>query len=115
LARISVLGEQTHEFDGAVSALDVLRSIDPRPKGVISAKVNGALTDLSALVEDGSVVEFVIGSSPDGLSVIRHSTAHVMAQAVLELYPGAKYAIGPSIADGFYYDFELPDIQPFAE
>ncbi len=115
MANISVLGGQTHEFDGVVSALEVLRSIDPRPTGVIAAKVNGALRDLSAVVEDGSVVEFVIGSSPDGLSVIRHSTAHVMAQAVLELYPGAKYAIGPSIADGFYYDFELPDNQRFSD
>ncbi len=115
LTKISVLGESVHEFEGAVTVLDVLRSIDPRPAGVISAKVNGTLTDLSTMVSDGSVVEFVSAGSPDGLSVIRHSTAHVMAQAVLELYPGAKYAIGPSIADGFYYDFELPENQRFTD
>ncbi len=115
LTKISVLGESVHEFEGAVTVLDVLRSIDPRPAGVISAKVNGTLTDLSTLVSDGSVVEFVSAGSPDGLSVIRHSTAHVMAQAVLELYPGAKYAIGPSITDGFYYDFELPENQRFTD
>ena len=115
MTKISVLGESVHEFEGAVTVLDVLRSIDPRPAGVISAKVNGTLTDLSTLVSDGSVVEFVSAGSPDGLSVIRHSTAHVMAQAVLELYPGAKYAIGPSITDGFYYDFELPENQRFTD
>ena len=51
----------------------------------------------------------VTGSSDKGREVLRHSTAHLMAQAVFDLFPGAKYAIGPAIADGFYYDFELPD------
>ena len=50
-----------------------------------------------------------MASDDDGLHVLRHSTAHVMAQAVCDLYPGAKYAIGPPIEDGFYYDFELPE------
>ncbi len=50
----------------------------------------------------------VTPDSPEGREVLRHSTAHVMAQAVVDLFPGAKYAIGPAIADGFYYDFELP-------
>src|SRR6266581_8055026 len=53
-------------------------------------------------------VEPVLAGEPDGLRVLRHSTAHVMAQAVCDLYPGAKYAIGPPIEDGFYYDFDLP-------
>ncbi len=53
-------------------------------------------------------VAIITPDSDDGREVLRHSTAHVMAQAVSDLFPGAKYAIGPAIADGFYYDFELP-------
>ena len=54
-------------------------------------------------------MSIVTPDTADGREVLRHSTAHVMAQAVTDLFPGAKYAIGPAIEDGFYYDFELPD------
>ena len=60
-------------------------------------------------------VAIVTADSDDGREVLRHSTAHVMAQAVTDLFPGAKYAIGPAIADGFYYDFELPDGRHFSD
>src|SRR5438094_804115 len=78
------------------------------PPGVVGARADGQLVDLS-WVPDGDVeVTPVSSSEPDGLYVLRHSTAHVMAQAVCDLFPGAKYAIGPPIEDGFYYDFDLP-------
>ncbi len=73
----------------------------------VCARVDGVLTDLSSAVDRDATVEPVLASEPDGLQVLRHSTAHVMAQAVCDLYPGAKYAIGPPIQDGFYYDFDL--------
>jgi threonyl-tRNA synthetase len=78
------------------------------PGDAVCARVDGRLVDLSWPVEDDVSVEPVMPTEPDGLHVLRHSTAHVLAQAVCALYPGAKYAIGPPIEDGFYYDFDLP-------
>jgi threonyl-tRNA synthetase len=74
----------------------------------IAARVDGTLVDLSFVPSADAKVEPVLASQPDGLQVLRHSTAHIMAQAVCDLWPGAKYAIGPAVDDGFYYDFELP-------
>lgn len=78
------------------------------PPVAIAARFEGDLVDLSHVPgRDGEAVPVVAGDA-DGLHVLRHSTAHVMAQAVCDLWPGARYAIGPAIDDGFYYDFELP-------
>jgi threonyl-tRNA synthetase len=74
----------------------------------IAARVDGTLVDLSFVPPADAKVEPVLAGQPEGLQVLRHSTAHVMAQAVCDLWPGAKYAIGPAIEDGFYYDFDLP-------
>ena len=76
-------------------------------KNAVAASVNDTLTDLSAELHDGDRVRIVTADSDDGRHVLRHSTAHVMAQAVIDLYPGAKYTIGPAIENGFYYDFDL--------
>jgi threonyl-tRNA synthetase len=84
-------------------------------KAALAAVVNGAEVDLSAQLPDGAEVSIVTAPTPAGRDVIRHSTAHVMAQAVLRLWPGARYAIGPSIEDGFYYDFELPGGAHFSD
>ncbi|MFI6480358.1 threonine--tRNA ligase [Nonomuraea sp. NPDC050663] len=78
---------------------------------VIAARVNGELRDLYEQVADGDVVEPVEVGSPDGRAIVRHSTAHVMAQAVQELFPEAKLGIGPPVENGFYYDFDVK--QPF--
>ena len=75
-------------------------------KEVVVCRVNGALKDLWTELADGDVVESVLISSPDGLAVLRHSTAHVMAQAVQEVYANTRLGIGPPIKDGFYYDFD---------
>ncbi|MBS4754122.1 threonine--tRNA ligase [Nocardioides sp. zg-ZUI104] len=75
---------------------------------VIAARVNGELKDLSYELLDGDAVEGVRIDSPDGLDILRHSTAHVLAQAVQQLWPEAKLGIGPPITDGFYYDFDVP-------
>src|SRR5205085_964662 len=71
--------------------------------------------DLNAPLPDGATVAIITRDTPEGRHVLRHSTAHVMAQAVASLWPGAKYAIGPAIEDGFYYDFDLPGGGSFSE
>lgn len=81
----------------------------PGERTVIAARVGGELKDLSYEVADGESVEPVEISSEDGLNILRHSTAHVMAQAVQELFPEAKLGIGPPIKDGFYYDFDVAE------
>ena len=75
-------------------------------KEIVVCKVNGQLKDLWTELAEGDVVEGVSISSPDGLAVLRHSTAHVMAQAVQEVYANTRLGIGPPIKDGFYYDFD---------
>ncbi|MEU9756127.1 threonine--tRNA ligase, partial [Streptomyces althioticus] len=76
-------------------------------RSIIAARVADELKDLSYQVQDGETVEGVEISSEDGLNILRHSTAHVMAQAVQELFPEAKLGIGPPVRDGFYYDFDV--------
>jgi threonyl-tRNA synthetase len=94
--------------DGA-TALDLAKAIGARlAKDAIAARINGQLTDLGARLASGDRVAIVTLASDDGRAVLRHSSAHVMAQAVVRLWPGAHYAIGPATGDGFYYDFELP-------
>ncbi len=73
---------------------------------MIAARVNGVAVDLSHSLHDGDTIELIDVSSEEGLSALRHSTSHVMAQAVQEIFPGTQVAIGPSIENGFYYDFE---------
>ena len=76
-------------------------------KAAISAVIDDKEVDLSTQLNDGNVVHIITVDSEAGRHVLRHSTAHVMAQAVLQMYPGAKYTIGPAIENGFYYDFDL--------
>ena len=90
-------GHDGHQGLGAV----------PGRRDVIAARVNGALKDLAYELQDGDEVEGVAIDSPDGHDILRHSTAHVMAQAVQDLYPDARLGIGPPIQDGFYYDFDV--------
>jgi threonyl-tRNA synthetase len=80
-------------------------------RAVIVARVNGELRDLSHVLAAGDELEPVTAEDPDGLAVLRHSTAHVLAQAVQDLHPDARLGIGPPIRDGFYYDFDVE--QPF--
>ncbi|MGC1209639.1 MAG: threonine--tRNA ligase, partial [Ornithinimicrobium sp.] len=80
-------------------------------RAVVVCRVDGELRDLSHELADGDVIEPVAIDSPDGLDVLRHSTAHVLAQAVQQTFPNAKLGIGPPIRDGFYYDFDVE--QPF--
>ena len=94
--------------DGA-TPLDAAKAIGPRlARAAVAAKVNDVLVDENVPLADGDVVSLVTLDSPEGIDVMRHTASHVMAQAVLRLFPGARYAIGPTIENGFYYDLELP-------
>ena len=76
-------------------------------RSVVVARINGELRDLATEVTDTDIVEAVLADSPEGLAVLRHSAAHVLAQAVQDLFPEAKLGIGPPVKDGFYYDFDV--------
>ena len=76
-------------------------------RSVVAMRVNGELKDLATTVTEADVVEPVTIDSPDGLAILRHSTAHVLAQAVQSVNPEAKLGIGPPVTDGFYYDFDV--------
>ncbi|MBM3659103.1 MAG: threonine--tRNA ligase [Actinobacteria bacterium] len=104
------------EVEPGTTPADVAASIGKRlAKDALAAKVDGEWWDLSRPLPGDARLEIVTPASDAGREVLRHSTAHVMAQAVTDLFPGAKYAIGPAIADGFYYDFELPGGAAFTE
>jgi threonyl-tRNA synthetase len=81
----------------------------------VAGELDGAPVDLSHVLLDGAKVRIITADAEEGRAVLRHSTAHVMAQAVLRLWPGTRYAIGPAIADGFYYDFDLPHRARFSD
>ena len=113
---VSLPDGSERELAGGSSAADLAAAIGPRlAADAVVAVVDGTERDLSAPLADGASVEIVTSSSDRGLHTIRHSTAHVLAQAVLDLYPGATFAIGPPIEHGFYYDFELPDGGTFTD
>ncbi|MFX0558783.1 threonine--tRNA ligase [Tepidibacillus infernus] len=98
------------EFDKGITIEDIAASISPGlKKKAIAGKVNGKLVDLYLPIEEDATVEVVTMDSEDGLEVYRHSSAHLLAQAVNRLYPGTKFGIGPVIEDGFYYDMDIPE------
>jgi threonyl-tRNA synthetase len=99
----------TRRLAAGATPADLAASIGPRlAKAAVAARVDGAPADLTRPLADGAEVAIVTADTDEGRAVLRHSTAHVLAQAVCDLFPGAKYAIGPPIEDGFYYDFDLP-------
>ncbi|MBE0447818.1 MAG: threonine--tRNA ligase [Actinobacteria bacterium] len=96
------------ELNTGSTAYDLAGAIGPRlRKAAVAAVVNDQLVDLSTQLNSGDIVSIVVDHNESGVDVIRHSTAHVMAQAVMRLYPNVKLGIGPTIEEGFYYDFDL--------
>ena len=110
MTQISVtLPDGSHrDVEKSSSAFDLASSISRGlAKVAVAAEINTVLSDLSTKLEDGDTVRIITADSDEGRHVLRHSTAHVMAQAVTDLFPSAKFTIGPAIEHGFYYDFDL--------
>ncbi|HNC69416.1 MAG TPA: TGS domain-containing protein, partial [Pseudomonadales bacterium] len=100
-------GSQRH-YDSPVTVAQVAASIGAGlAKAALAARVDGRLVDTSHTIEDDASLAIVTDRSEDALEVIRHSTAHLLAQAVKQLFPSAQVTIGPVIDDGFYYDFSF--------
>jgi threonyl-tRNA synthetase len=94
------------EYDQAVTVMDVARSIGSGlAKATLAGKVNGKLVDAKELIEQDATVQIITAKNKEGVDIIRHSTAHLLAQAVKQLFPEAQVTIGPVIENGFYYDF----------
>ncbi len=101
---------QTKEFEAGITFSEVVGSILPRlAKKALVAVVNGEPKDLSAKLMEDCTLNFMSGTDDEGLHTIRHSCAHLLAQAVKRLYPDAKFGIGPAIANGFYYDIDCKE------
>ncbi|HHY36611.1 MAG TPA: threonine--tRNA ligase [Firmicutes bacterium] len=98
------------EYPRGVTAEQVAKDISPRLyKEALAARVNGKVVDLATPLEEDSQLEVLTFDSEEGRRVFRHSSSHILAQAVKRLYPEAKFAIGPAIENGFYYDFDVPE------
>jgi threonyl-tRNA synthetase len=111
MPKIQLPDGSERQFDSAVSGLDIARSIGKSlARDAVAARVNGELWDLTRPIEDEAKIEIVTRESDDGLELLRHDAAHVMAEAVKELWPDTQVTIGPAIENGFYYDFarEVP-------
>jgi threonyl-tRNA synthetase len=101
-------GESASVPEGA-TAQEALGALGLVKGQVIAARIDGEARDLNVVVDDGASLEPIPVAGEEGRHILRHSVAHIMAQAVTDLFPGAKFAIGPPIADGFYYDFDVTD------
>src|SRR5215211_5297643 len=107
--RIELPDGSAKDLEEGATGADLAAAIGPGlARAALAVKVDGRVRDLAQPLVDGERVEIVTDRSPDSLELIRHDTAHVLAAAVLDLYPGTKISIGPPIEDGFYYDFEFP-------
>ncbi len=112
MVNVTLPDGSVRSFEGPVSVAEVAASIGPGlAKAALAGKVNGRLVDTSFVMDSDSQLAIVTAKDAEALDLIRHDAAHVMAQAVQELYPGTQVTIGPAIEDGFYYDFARE--QPF--
>ena len=112
MGMISVdIGEgESHEYASGISAGEVIKNVHGRKSGAVAAFVNGEERDMSFRLDENCKVEPILGDSEEGLYILRHSCAHLLAQAVTQLYPDAKPTIGPPVEHGFYYDFAMDPI-----
>ena len=107
--------DSSRQLPAGSTGVDLAAAIGPRlARAAVAVDVDGAARDLTTVLPDGARVAVITAGTDAGRHILRHSTAHVLAQAVTDLWPGAHYAIGPPIEDGFYYDFELPGGQPLS-
>tara|TARA_B100000959_G_C14992835_1_gene628770 strand:- start:1393 stop:3336 length:1944 start_codon:yes stop_codon:yes gene_type:complete len=107
---VEVGTDGTHEYASGISAGEVIRNVHGKKSGALAALVDGEQRDMSFVLDSDCKIEPILGGSDEGLYILRHSCAHLLAQAVTELYPEAKPTIGPPIDHGFYYDFLMEPI-----
>src|SRR4030095_2026317 len=106
MINISLPDGSVRKFDKPVSGADIATAIGPGlAKAALAVKVDGKLKDLSSVVDHDARIAVVTSRDPEALELLRHDAAHVLAQAVQELYPGTQITFGPATEDGFYYDF----------
>ena len=116
VVKVRLPDNSVRELPVGSTGLDLAQSIGKRlAQAAVATVVNGVESDLGVALVDGAQVSIVTADSEAGRHVLRHSTAHVLAQAVVQLFEGAKFTIGPAIEDGFYYDFELPNNKTFSD
>ena len=101
-----IINEKEYEFEAPVSAYEALKAAGPVGREVLAASLDGKTVDLTAEIKDGAVLAPLTFEDEEGRKVYRHTTSHILAQAVKRLYPDAKLTIGPAVDDGFYYDFD---------
>src|SRR4051794_24275421 len=108
--RVTLPDGSQRELPSGSTGADLAADIGPGlARAALAVTVDGELRDLARPLPDGATVAVVTDRSPESLALIRHDTAHVLAAAVMDLYPGVKISIGPPIENGFYYDFEFPE------
>jgi len=113
MIKITLPDGKIKEFEPGISSLDIVKSIGPGlAKAALAATIDGKPVDLSLKIDRDAQFSALTFDSEQGKEVLRHSTSHLMAQAVTELFPNTKAAIGPAIEDGYYYDFDRPE--PFS-
>src|SRR4051812_8124676 len=106
MVAITLPSGDVRRFEGPVSGTEIAASIGPGlARDALAIKIDGQLKDLSTKLDRDARVEIVTRTHPDALELVRHDAAHVLAEAVQELYPGTQITFGPAIENGFYYDF----------
>jgi threonyl-tRNA synthetase len=109
IINVSLSDGSAHEVEAGTSAAEILKELlGKQASRAIAVRVNGKAVDLATPITEESLIEPLTFDSEEGRHIYRHSSAHIMAEAVLDLFPGVKFAIGPSIENGFYYDFDMP-------
>ena len=108
--KITLPDQSVREYPAPLSVIEVAADIGPGlAKATLAGEVDGRLVDAAFMIEADAQLRIITGKDAEGLEVIRHSCAHLLAQAVKQLFPNAQVTIGPVIEDGFYYDFSYPD------
>tara|TARA_B100001769_G_scaffold275289_1_gene276856 strand:+ start:6977 stop:8935 length:1959 start_codon:yes stop_codon:yes gene_type:complete len=110
MIEVQINDKETHEYASGITAGDILLNVYGKRNGAVAANINGVERDMSFIINDNCKIEPILGDSEEGLYILRHSCAHLLAQAVVEMFPDAKPTIGPPIEHGFYYDFHMNPI-----
>lgn len=111
MIKITLPDNSIKEFKSGINGFEVAKSISENlAKNAIAVKINNSLSDLTQTITKDSKIEIIISKSPESLSILRHTTAHVFAEAITRLYKNAKITIGPAIENGFYYDVDLDEL-----